>query len=233
MSLLNIVQKLWLSSSVSGPHPQHGYFCAHWINPSPFKDTPLIHPHRHRLSIHRGRNGSTLSRARAPPPLFHLLRSLILHKLSLWQDNKPYLPSMSSLQRTTDAIHLCKRPRGIVATPLRAQQRYYDNQCYFTSSVVAAIWEKLGWANHILSMRATSSHSRPYLHWFALITRRENYRVEDDGDKHFQMAKRGFPGCASCGGLKASVMCNQNCARVWVHVHIFLCCTDHRYWLPI
>lgn len=98
MSVLNIVQKLSLSSSVSGPHPQHGYFCAHWVNPSPFKDTPLIHPHRHRLSIHRGRNGSTLSRARAPPPLFHLLRSLILHKLPLWQDNKPYFPSMSSLQ---------------------------------------------------------------------------------------------------------------------------------------
>lgn len=88
------------SESMAPPTPN-----LDWVNPSPFKkDTPLIHPHRHSLSIHSGRDCSTTLQARTPLPFPPLPSPTswgvrLLHKLPLWEDNKPYHPSSQAWVR--------------------------------------------------------------------------------------------------------------------------------------
>lgn len=102
---------LWLKMNkqfLSTSTPQHGYLCTHtqalMESSHPLKDTPLIHPHEHSLSIHCGSNYIANLDS---PPLSYLLRSLILHKLPLCEDNKPCPPSMRlNYIQTSVAIHL-------------------------------------------------------------------------------------------------------------------------------
>lgn len=209
------------------PPPTWILVCTHWVNPSPFKKDTPPHPPTDTVSQFTVAVAAPLHRRPGlPSPLLsYLLRSPILHKLPLCEDNKPYLPSMSSI------THRCNTFMEMVAQLLCECNKdiMTINQCYFTPLVVEAIWETLRWANHILSMGTTSSISSLYLRCFALITCRGNYRVEEDRHKHYQMTKRFS---RLCKLWKVSYTCSQNCLHAWVQVHTYnmsLCCTDYRY----
>lgn len=128
-------------------------------------------------------------------PLPSLLRSLILHK--------HYGRAINHTSLAWAQLHTDYRCNTFIQMILHNTNNSFAsatktiNQCYFPPSAVEVMWETLSWVNHILSMRPTSSICSLNLQGFALIIHRENYRVEEDSDKHYQMAKSGFPGCAS------------------------------------
>lgn len=176
-----------------GPHPQHGYMCSHW--PIPFlRHTPDPPTLTQSLDSEWQKLLHYITGQRSTP-LPSLLRSLILHK--------HYGRAINHTSLAWAQLHTDYRCNTFIQMILHNTNNSFAsatktiNQCYFPPSAVEVMWETLSWVNHILSMRPTSSICSLNLQGFALIIHRENYRVEEDRDKHYQMAKSGFPGCAS------------------------------------
>lgn len=151
--------------STATPRPPNMDACAHkhmcgLSQPVPLKTRPLIHPHKHSISIH---SGSSYIAGPDSPPLAYLLRSLILHKLALCADNKPNLPGMTSITYTLQMRYINAKDHKREAAHLWPRRRQSTNVILRPQLLKPSGNIKL---NHILRMRATSPVSSLYLPLF-------------------------------------------------------------------